>query len=556
TFDALRTGSIDLYPEYTGTGLVLLGLPGTPDHDRAFTVVSREFGNVGASVLGRLGFENTYSAIVTEQTAKRLGLESIHDLTEHAPGLRLAVTDDFARRPADGLQPFVNHFGLNFENTEIISLQARGELYNMLLDGRADVIIGFQTDPQIADYQLRVLDAQEEFFPAYDAVPVVARGALVQFPAIGLTLERLTGRLDERRMRDLNAEVIFNGRRPREVAREALLDLGLIAGRPDRYRPSINVAIDPWEAESAMAATILRAARETLPGRNISYREHVTPIASMLNHEARVAVAPSIAQFEISNGRAALRAGIETVAATGSFFAHVLARRDFQGSLATAKTIAAGPLGSPSYKFAKALAAWQNPPPKIISLSDTNAAAAVDAVTDDKADAAVVLATLERPDLVDALHGETGVKLLDADDWWIGAARLALPFLQRARIGGNVYEGMSEPVDVLAMQATVVGPAPPTFIVGRQGPSSYSEDVRPVTDSVVLEFNDNLGPHPDIGPHLPRAAALTPDLRRAEPTLNLQPGHTVLSVGILFYLIWCLWLFLRSGPARGETERD
>jgi len=48
TFDALRTGSIDLYPEYTGTGLVLLGLPGTPDHDRAFTVVSREFGNVGA----------------------------------------------------------------------------------------------------------------------------------------------------------------------------------------------------------------------------------------------------------------------------------------------------------------------------------------------------------------------------------------------------------------------------------------------------------------------------------------------------------------------------
>ena len=545
TFDVLRGGSIDLYPEYTGTGLVLLGLPALPVPDQAFVVVSREFAKVGLTVLDRLGFQNTYSVLITEDLATARGIASVADLAKYAPELRIAVTDDFARRPADGLQPFLDHYGLRFRESAIVPLRDRLHLYDMLLEGKADVIIGFQTDPQIADYHLRALPADTLFFPAYEPVPLVSQEALARAPAIGYTLQKLAGKLDGQRMRALNREVIFAGRSPRNVARAALVQMGLIPGSLAPEPPDIEIAVDPWEVGGPMATAVLRAARQALPERETAYHQTVAPVAAMLRHEARMAWTPSIGQFRIIDGRAYLHPELETIAATGSVFVHALARRDNLEGLSGAETIAGGPIGSPSYKLAQAIAAWHTPAPRVVSLADSDAATAAAALAEGEADVAFVIATLNRPDLARLLQPDAPVKLIDADRWWIGSARLALPFLAKARITADIYPSIGEPVATLAMQATVAGPSPPTSIIGRQGPSSYSEDVYPVTDSVVLAFNKHLGTHPDIGPHLRRAAALTPEQRRGAARLNPTPGQTMLSLAIILYLCWCGWLFVR-----------
>ncbi len=549
TFDVLRGGTIDLYPEYTGTGLVLLGLPALPDRDQAFVVVSREFAKVGLTVLDRLGLQNTYSVLITENLTTARGVASIADLAKQAPDLRIAVSDDFARRPADGLQPFLDHYGLRFRDVATVPLRDRLHLYDMLLEGKADVIIGFQTDPQIVDYQLRALASDTPFFPAYEAVPLVTQEALSRAPAIGYTLQKLAGKLDVQRMRALNREVIFAGRSPRNVARAALVQMNLIPGSVTAEQPDIQIAIDPWEVGGPIATAVLRAARQALPERETAFRKSVAPVASLLRHEARMAWTPSIGQFRIVNGSAYLYPELESIAATGSVFVHALARRDDTASLAGAKTIAGGPLGSPSHKFAEAVAAWHTPAPQIVSLPDTDAATAAGAVIAGKADVAFVIASLNRTDIAKLLQPDAQVKLIAADRWWVGSARLALPFLAKARITADVYAATSEPVETLAMQATVAGPSPPASIIGRQGPSSYSEDVYPVTDSVVLAFNEHLGTHPDIGPHLRRAAALTPEQRRGVARLNPTPGQTVLSLAIILYLFWCGWLFVRPRKA-------
>jgi hypothetical protein len=108
----------------------------------------------------------------------------------------------------------------------------------------------------------------------------------------------------------------------------------------------------------------------------------------------------------------------------------------------------------------------------------------------------------------------------------------------------------TEAVPTLAMQATLVGPAPPDTVLGAQGPSTYSDDLWPVTDQAVLTFNQDLGPHPDVGRYLRPAAALTPQVGRVERALNRTPGYTVLSLGIFLFLAWAGWLLAR--PAKAE----
>lgn len=549
TFEVLRSGEIDLYPEYTGTGLVLLGLPASANPDHAAVVMTREFEKVGLTVLSRLGFQNTYAVLIGEKTATEREIASVNDLAGQAAELRIAVSEEFARQPSDGLQPFLNHFGLHFAEVRIVPAEERLRLYDLLLEGEADVIVGYQTDPQIDDFGLRALPADDPFFPAYEAVPLIAEVALARWPGVGVILQKLVGRLDEQHMRALNREVVLAGRSPRSVARNALVQMGLLPGSVMPAEPDIRVAVDAAEVGAPMATTVLRAARQTLPGREIAYWETVTPVQALLRREARIALAPSIAQFEITDGTARLRPELETVGAAGSVFVHALAGQGATGGLMEAGSIAGGPVGSSSYAFAKAVAAWLPSSPAVVSLPDTDARTAATAVAEGKADVAIVIASLGRPDLAAVLGSPApAVRLVPASRWWVGSARLAMPFLSTARITAQTYPSLEAPVETLAMQATVVGPSLPSTVIGRQGPSSYSEDVYPVTDAMVRAFNRNLGSHPDIGPHLKPAAALTPDKRRGGQRLNPTPGQTLLSFGIVAYLCWCVWLLVR--PAR------
>ncbi|HUG42342.1 MAG TPA: glycine betaine ABC transporter substrate-binding protein [Longimicrobiales bacterium] len=227
-FRALRTGAIDVYPEYTGTGLVaVLGRAPSSDPVSVLATVRREFRERwGVHWLAPLGFENTYAIAVRRETAERLGLRTLSDLAGAAGALTAGFSPDFIGR-ADGLPGLGSAYGLEFGATRSL-LQA--VKYRALAGGDVDVIDGYSTDGQIARYDLVVLDDDRGFFPAYQAAPLVSARLHDEVPGAVAALGSLSGLLDEDLMRRLNRRVEVDGDEVAAVAADALRDLGVSSG--------------------------------------------------------------------------------------------------------------------------------------------------------------------------------------------------------------------------------------------------------------------------------------------------------------------------------------
>src|SRR5262249_12042168 len=116
-FRALRTGAIDVYPEYTGTGLLaILGEKPLSDPGAVDRHVSEAFHDrYGVRWLPPLGFENTYAIAVRRATADSLHLKSLSDLARTSGMLRAGLTPDFIGR-ADGLPGIQSAYGVHFQD--------------------------------------------------------------------------------------------------------------------------------------------------------------------------------------------------------------------------------------------------------------------------------------------------------------------------------------------------------------------------------------------------------------------------------------------------------
>jgi len=224
-FQALRNDEIDVYPEYTGTGLVaILGEAPRSDARAVFSFVARAFREQwGIRWLPPLGFENTYAIAVRRNTADSLGLRTLSDLARVSNRLIAGFTPDFIGRD-DGLPGLREAYELDFRDVRSL-LQA--VKYQALAEGAVDVIDGYSTDGFIARYDLVVLEDDRGFFPAYEAAPLVSN-ALTSRPAAIATLGELAGRLDEATMRHLNQRVEVGGESVAAVAASALDSLGLL----------------------------------------------------------------------------------------------------------------------------------------------------------------------------------------------------------------------------------------------------------------------------------------------------------------------------------------
>ncbi len=219
-FRAVREGAVDVYPEYTGTGLLaILGEPPAPDPGEVFARVSREFRERwGARWLPPLGFENTYAIAVRRETADSLRLATLDDLARVAPELRAGLTPDFIGRP-DGLPGLSKAYGLRFRAVRALLPAVK---YQALAAGEVDVIDGYSTDGLIARYDLVVLEDDKRFFPPYEAAALVGRRLADSVPAAVGALTELSGRLDEPTMRRLNRRVEVDGEPVAAVAADAL----------------------------------------------------------------------------------------------------------------------------------------------------------------------------------------------------------------------------------------------------------------------------------------------------------------------------------------------
>ncbi len=225
-FQALRTGGIDVYPEYTGTGLLaILGREPRGGPREVFRAVSDAFRERwGVRWLPPLGFENTYAVAVRRETARRHGLETLSDLAAVGDSLVGGFSPDFIGRE-DGLPGLRRAYDLRFRAVRSL-LQA--VKYEALAEGRVDVIDGYSTDGFVERYELVVLEDDRGFFPPYEAAALVSAELWVRRPEAVRALAELSGLFDDALVRRLNRRVEVEGEPLERVARDALVEVGLV----------------------------------------------------------------------------------------------------------------------------------------------------------------------------------------------------------------------------------------------------------------------------------------------------------------------------------------
>ncbi len=218
-FSALQSGAIDIYPDYTGTvALELLGLPQVPP----LAEINRQLARYGLAAGVLLGFENAYALAMSENKAAQGGYRVIGDL-RGAQGLRAGLSPEFLSR-RDGWPALRAIYGL--ESLQPRSLE-HGLAYEALARDQVDLIDVYTTDPKIARQQLRLLDDDLGFFPAYEALLVYRADLPMRHPASWAAMQRLEGMIETETMRGLNAAVELDGRSFDAVAGQWLQATGV-----------------------------------------------------------------------------------------------------------------------------------------------------------------------------------------------------------------------------------------------------------------------------------------------------------------------------------------
>ncbi|MEH7352088.1 glycine betaine ABC transporter substrate-binding protein [Neobacillus drentensis] len=225
-FSAIKNGDIDLYVEYTGTGLVnILNQPPESDPDKVYDYVQKEFKQkYNIELLKPLGFNNTYALAVRQDTANEYGLNTISDLAKVSGNLIMGPTIEFPNRE-DGLIGLSKTYNIEFKDVKAVD---GGLRYTAIDNHKSDVIDAFSTDGLLEAFQLKVLKDDKEFFPPYYAVPIIKEETLKDHPELKKAINTLSGKLSDEKMRELNYKVDSLKQSPAKVAKEFLENEGLL----------------------------------------------------------------------------------------------------------------------------------------------------------------------------------------------------------------------------------------------------------------------------------------------------------------------------------------
>lgn len=222
-YDALASGEIDVYVDYSGTLWATILKKTTPPADRAAALAEvarfvRE--RDGIELVCDLGFENAYALAMRAADAERLGIRRIADLASRAPAMSIGGDYEFFSRPE--WRALRDTYGLRFASERSMDSSL---MYQAAAAGDVDVISAFSTDGRIAALDLRVLEDDRGAIPPYDAIVLASARLAREHPEVLTTLRRLARTIDARTMREANLAVDEQGAAPAEVARRMLADV-------------------------------------------------------------------------------------------------------------------------------------------------------------------------------------------------------------------------------------------------------------------------------------------------------------------------------------------
>lgn len=227
-YEALKKGSIDMYPEFTGTVTsALLQPPLTNIGNNPKTVYEAAKEGIlkqdDLVLLEPMAYQNTYALAVKRSYAEANGLKTISDLQKVVNTARAGFSLEFNDR-SDGNKGLQSLYGLNFQ---VVTMEPSLR-YEAIDQGNVDVIDVFSTDPEIITHDLVMLEDDRGLFPPYQGAPLLRADTLKKYPELEPVLNKLAGLITTDEMLKMNYEVDVDGKTANEVAVAYLKAKGLL----------------------------------------------------------------------------------------------------------------------------------------------------------------------------------------------------------------------------------------------------------------------------------------------------------------------------------------
>jgi osmoprotectant transport system permease protein len=220
-YNALKSGSIDVYPEFTGTaiGEFLKEKPISTNRQQVYKQAQKGMDRkFDLELLKPMAYNNTYTLAVPNQTAKMYHLKNISDLKAVQDQMKVGFTREFADRE-DGYKGIQKSYGLTFPHLTTMEPKLR---YNATKSGDINLVDAYSTDSDLREYKLTVLEDDKNLFPPYQGAPLLRKETLSKHPELKETLNKLAGKISDNEMREMNYKVNVGGESPDKVAKDYL----------------------------------------------------------------------------------------------------------------------------------------------------------------------------------------------------------------------------------------------------------------------------------------------------------------------------------------------
>ncbi|WP_407391155.1 ABC transporter permease/substrate-binding protein [Carnobacterium jeotgali] len=226
-FNALESGDIDVYTEYTGTILATFlneELNSTDEQDVYQQAEKGLASQYDMTLLKPMAFNNTYTLAVTSELAEQYDLKTISDLIPIEAEIKAGFTLEFSDRQ-DGYLGIQDLYGLEFGEVQTMEPKLR---YAAIETGDINLVDAYSTDSELAQYDLVVLEDDRGLFPPYQGAPLMLNETIENFPEVEGILNQLAGKITDAEMREMNYAVNVDGKSASEVAQQFLIDQGLL----------------------------------------------------------------------------------------------------------------------------------------------------------------------------------------------------------------------------------------------------------------------------------------------------------------------------------------
>lgn len=218
--NSIVNDEIDLYPEYTGTGLLsVLGEGMETDPEKVYKTVKKEYEEqFNLTWLDYASANDSQGLVIRTEVANSLNIKTISDLQAHASELRFASQGEFDERE-DGLPGLEKTYGtFNWQSSKVYDNSLK---YSVLENDEADVTPAYTTEGQLVNTdEFTLLEDDKQFWPPYNLAPVVRDNILDDNPDIKTILNNISAKLDTETVTELNAKVDVDGQEYTDVAKE------------------------------------------------------------------------------------------------------------------------------------------------------------------------------------------------------------------------------------------------------------------------------------------------------------------------------------------------